>query len=158
MRPEWIEPSLTSRTRASVIRDMVDFAGRTGLLNYPEDLLAAVLAREDDASTALEGGVALLHAANREPYMLEDSFILLGRTCQLIPFGAPDGRGTDIFFLVCCVDEHQHLQALARLCLVCLHTDMLMVIRSLEKAAAIYAALMERERMALDKVLANRRR
>jgi PTS system nitrogen regulatory IIA component len=38
-----------------------------------------------------------------------------GRTASGIPFGAPRGSLTDIFFLVCCRDDRTHLQVLARL-------------------------------------------
>ena len=156
LRPEWIEPALGSRTRAAVIRDMVALAERTGLLNHPEDLLRAVRTREEEAPTALPGGVALLHAGHRVPYVLEDSFLVLGRTSQPIPFGAPDGQGTDLFFLVCCADDRSHLQTLARLCLICLHSNVLATIRSLNSSEEIHAALLEKERYVLSRMKSGR--
>lgn len=120
-----VDLSLSSRTKSSVIRDMVDFAGRTGRVSDTKALLASVLAREELCSTALPGGMALLHARHQEEFQYEGSFLLLGRTVQTIPFGAPDGGYTRLFFLLCCQDDRLHLHTLARLCLMAQKTDLL---------------------------------
>ena len=52
---------LSSRTRGSVIKDMVALAAKTGLVWDPDRMADAVRAREELHSTALAGGVALLH-------------------------------------------------------------------------------------------------
>jgi PTS system nitrogen regulatory IIA component len=158
LRPERIDPAMTSRTRASVIRDLVGFAERTGLLNYPADLLRCIDSREKENSTALPGGVALLHPGHREPYLFEDSFLLLGRTVQAIPFGAPDGRATDLFFLVCCSDGRLHLHVLARLCLLCFHSPMLGQIRAAADADGIFGELTRAEEAVLAAMAARRMR
>jgi PTS system nitrogen regulatory IIA component len=41
--------------------------------------------------------------------------VAYGRTVSGIPFGAPSGGLTDIFFLVCSQDDRTHLRILARL-------------------------------------------
>lgn len=146
MKPEYIEPALHSRTKASVIRDMVALANSTGLLNDPEGLRASIEAREKLASTALEGGVAMLHAEFQQPYMFEDSFVVLGRAVQAIPFGAPDGRTSDVFFLICCQDDRLHLPLLARLCMMCHQTSLLLDLRESPDARAMYEALLSAER------------
>ena len=46
---------------------------------------------------------------------LGESVVALGIVPNGIPFGAPDGKLTSVFFLVCCVDDKTHLQVLARL-------------------------------------------
>ncbi len=136
-----IDPALKSKTKSSVIRDMVQLAERTGLLNYPEDLLTGIQERERMCSTALAGGIALLHTANHEPYLSEDSFIVLGRAYQPIPFGSPDGRTTDIFFLLCAQDDRTHLHILARICMMCYHTNMLMDLREASDAESMFGIL-----------------
>jgi len=134
-----------SRTRASVIRDMIALAEQTGLLNYPDDLLRQIELREAEQPTALAGGVALLHPGHREPYMFEDSFLLLGRTVQALPFGAPDGQPTDLFFLLCCRDDRLHLHALSRLCLLCYHSPLPGALREASSAEEACAALIRSE-------------
>jgi len=145
LRPDFIIPALTSRTRASVIRDMVDLADKTGLLNDKSLLLSSIQEREKLCSTALAGGLAILHAQHHEPYLSEDSFVVFAKTVQPIPFGSPDGRTTDIFFLVCCQDDRIHLHVLARICMLCYHTPLLMNLRELDSADTMYDAIVVQE-------------
>ena len=141
LKPEYVDPGLAAKTRSSVIREMVKRAVGTGLVNYPDDLLRSLDEREKMGTTALAGGVAMLHPTHHEPYLFEDSFILLARTVQPIPFGCADGRTTDLFFTLCCQDEHLHLHLLARLCMICFHTDVLERLRAAPDAAAMCAEL-----------------
>jgi PTS system nitrogen regulatory IIA component len=146
LRADYIEPELNSRTKSSVIRDMVDLADKTGLLNDKPLLLSSIQGREQMCSTALAGGLAILHAQHHEPYMSEDSFIVMGKTIQPIPFGSPDGRTTDVFFLVCCQDDRIHLHVLARICMLCYYTPLLMSLRDMNSADQMYEAIIDQER------------
>ncbi len=145
IKPAYIEPALTSKTRSSVIRDMVKIADQTGLVCNAKELQESIEGRERLCPTALAGGIALLHPKSQEPYMFEDSFIVLGRAIQPVPFGSPDGATTDLFFLVCCQDDRIHLHVLARLCMLCHHTSVLLELRDAPDAAAIYDALVAAE-------------
>ena len=100
VRPEAIEPALTSKTKSSVLRDMVALADRTSLVCNPRDFLQSLVERERLCSTALSDGIALLHPRNHDPYMVVNSFISIGRAIHPVPFGAPDGNRTDLFFLI----------------------------------------------------------
>ncbi|MCB1068861.1 MAG: PTS sugar transporter subunit IIA [Verrucomicrobia bacterium] len=146
MHPASFEPALRCRTKSSVMRSMVDLADATGKLYMKEDLQESLEAREKLCSTALAGGIALLHPQNHVPYMFEDSFLVAGRSIQPIPFGAPDGLTTDIFFLICCQNDRLHLHVLARLCMICYHTPLLLELREAEEDAdALYQLVCERE-------------
>jgi mannitol/fructose-specific phosphotransferase system IIA component (Ntr-type) len=115
----------------------------------PADLLASVEAREQLCSTGLPGGLAILHCRNLQPYRFEDSFIVVGRTLQEIHFGAPDGRPTWLFFLICCQDERIHLHTLARLCLIMQKTDVVSRLLAAPDSATMYADLLATEQAAL---------
>lgn len=145
MKPEFIEPAMTSKTRASVVRDMVKLAARTGLVPSSSDLVTSLEQRERLGSTALAGGIALLHPLNHEPYMFDDSFIVLGRSVQPVPFGSPDGATTDLFFLACCQDDRIHLHVLARLAVMCHYTSLLLELREARDVSGMYGALVEAE-------------
>ena len=149
IRPELINLDLASRTKSSIMRDMVAFAGRTGRVSDPKALLASVQAREELCSTALPGGMALLHARHQEEFQYEGSFLLLGRTVQTIPFGAPDGGYTRLFFLLCCQDDRLHLHSLARLCLMAQKTDLLSQLWRAPDSDAAYALIATCEQEAL---------
>jgi len=145
LQPEYIAAALQSRTKKSVIRDLVAFAERTGRVLDPAELLASVEEREALGSTGLPGGLALIHCRNHQPYRFEGSFIVLGRTVQAIHFGAPDGRPTWLFLLICCQDERIHLHTLARLCLLAQKTDVIGRLYAAPDAAAMYATLVAAE-------------
>ncbi|MFO7904075.1 MAG: PTS sugar transporter subunit IIA [Planctomycetota bacterium] len=112
---EAIAVPLNARTRVRVIERMVETAANTGWLWDPEKIIQAVRVRETLHSTALGNGVALLHPRRPQPTILAQPFIALGRTYKGIPFGDPQGRLTDIFFLILSTDDAGHLRTLARL-------------------------------------------
>ena len=145
VQPEFVVADLTSKTKAGVIRDMVTLAERTDYVVYPEDLLASLQERERMGSTALAGGLALLHPKHHDPYTVDRSFVCLGRTVQAVPFGSPDGRTTDLFFLICCQDEKLHLHALTRICMMCYHTSVLFDLREAKTADEMFDCLCKAE-------------
>lgn len=152
MREEYIRPELTSKTVASIIRDMIDVSVQTGMVVYPQDLLRSIERREALCSTALPGGFALLHPQYHEPYMFDDSFITLGRTIQAVPFGSPDGLTTDLFFMICCQDDRIHLHVLARLCMMCQRTSLILELREAEDDAAMFSILINSEEEVIRKL------
>ena len=136
---------MTSKTRASVLLDLVALAEKTGNLSDPKTLLASLEAREELCSTALPGGFALPHPRFHEPYLVEQSFLVVGRPIQEIHFGAPDGQPTQLFFLLCCQDDRLHLHTLARLCLVAQKTKVLDQLRDAPDAQTMRDVLMAAE-------------
>jgi len=145
VRPEAIEPELTSKTKSSVLRDMVALADRIGSVCNPSDFLQSLVERERLCSTALSDGIALLHPRNHDPYMVVNSFISIGRAIHPVPFGAPDGNRTDLFFLIGCQDDRLHLHVLARLCMISKQTKVLLQLREAESANAMIAILRRAE-------------
>ena len=145
LRPEYIELGLPSKTRSSLIRDMVALADCTGRVLDSKELQTSIEEREAMCSTALPGGFALLHARQHTEYRFEGSFIVLGRTIQPVPFSAPDGRPTHVFFLICCEDDRIHLHTLARLCLVAQKTDVINQVRAAADAQTAYDQLVAAE-------------
>jgi len=125
IRPEYITLGMTSKTKASVLRDLVMMADQTGRLNDPKSLLESLEAREELCSTGMPGGFAIPHPRTHDSYLFESSFIVVGRCLQPIHFGAPDGQPTRLFFLVCCQDDRLHLHTLARLCFMAQKTPLL---------------------------------
>jgi mannitol/fructose-specific phosphotransferase system IIA component (Ntr-type) len=103
------------------------------------------VAREELCSTGLPGGIALLHTRQPEVYLFESSFICLGRTVQPIPFGAPDGQPTDLFFLLAMPDDRLHLHVLARLCLLAQKTPMVEQLRRAAGAEEMHQCLVSSE-------------
>lgn len=153
LRAGAIASALSSKTRASVLRDLVALAEKTGHLCDAKSLLASLEAREAMCSTAVPGGFALPHPRSHEPYLFEISFLVVGRPIQEIHFGAPDGQPTHLFFLICCQDDRLHLHALARLCLIAQKTEVLDQLRDAADAQTMRDSLIAAE----QEILADRK-
>ena len=135
---------LRAKTRDSVIRSMVQLAGTTGLLWDTDAMSGAVKAREELHTTALDNGVALLHPRRPMPNLLGDTFLALGIVPSGVPFGGATGL-TDVFFLICSMDDRVHLRILTRLSRVLTHPDFLRRLRESTDESEIRALISEVE-------------
>ena len=149
-----ISPNLSAKNKAGVLRDMTEVADATGKVYDKDALFRGLTEREEAASTAVGGGAAFLHVKFHDEYLVSESFLALGRATRPIFFGAPDGCGTDIFFLINCTDRSLHLHVLARLCLLAHGTTLLADIR----AATDAEAMLEAVRSAEENLLGSLRR
>jgi PTS system nitrogen regulatory IIA component len=136
---------LPARTRGSVITSMVELAAATGNLWDAAKMAEAVRAREDMLPTALENGVALLHPRRPLSSILAQPFLAFGRTASPLPFGAPRGKLTDLYFLVCSMDDAGHLRVLARLSRLIGDAELLEALREAPDAEAAHQAIAQRE-------------
>jgi len=136
---------LEARTRSSVVRSMVKLAAGTGWLWDPDKMIQAVLSREQMHPTALDNGVALLHPRRPMASILGQAFLALGRTVTGIPFGGSNGALTDVYFLICSIDDRSHLRVLARLSRLITSPGFLDAIRQASDAAAICQLIVETE-------------
>jgi len=136
---EAVAVPLAARTKHSVIDKMTKLAADSGFLWDPAKMAAAVRDRENLHPTALDIGVALLHPRRPLPGILAEPGLALGRTHQGIPFGGDRGDLTDIFFLICSVDDQGHLRTLARLSRLLSNSGFLEGIRAAASAAEAHA-------------------
>lgn len=143
LQPETVEVPLEARTKRSVLESLVEVAGRSWQIWQPAAILDAVRQREEAFSTAFENGVAIPHIRNPMPDALGESIIAFGRTLSGIPFGAPRGAMTDLFFLVLCRDSRTHLQVLARLGRLVQSPEFLAVVRGADDSVAAYRVICE---------------
>jgi PTS system nitrogen regulatory IIA component len=141
-----IATPLPANTKASVLKELVKLAEASWQVYDPDAVLEAVRQREDMGTTALESGVAVPHPHRPLPQLLGESIIAIGRTASPIPFGAPRGGLTDLFFLICCRDDRTHLRVLARLSRLLLREGFPDELRAAESPAALYQAIESAER------------
>ena len=141
---EAIAVPLPARTRNSVIRSMVELAAGTGWLWDPEKMAEAVRSREEMNSTALENGVALMHPRRPMTNILGQALLALGITSAGIPFGAGMPM-SDVFFLICSVEDRGHLRVLARLSRLLTVPDFLDSLRAAPTAAAVRQLIVDAE-------------
>lgn len=147
---EAIATPLLARTRLSVIDAMVRLAAGTGMLWDEVRMREAVRDREDLHSTALENGVALLHARRPLPAILEAPFLAIGVTTSGIPFGDVRGRATDVFFLICSASDRGHLRTLARIGKFLSDATAIEDLRAAESPYELREKLLENEQRIFD--------
>lgn len=142
---EAIAVPLAARTRQSVITAMTELAANTGLLWEPEKMAEAVRLREEMHPTALDNGIALLHPRRPMTGSLGEAFLAFGRTETGIPFGSSRGVLTDLFFLICSLNDRDHLRTLARLSRVISDDNLVESLRQAPDAASVRAAIAAKE-------------
>jgi len=143
-----IELALPAKSKASVLRELVRLAERTGLIYDSGGLVEALEAREAQQSTALAGGFAFPHARRPMEYASAEPLICIGRVPAGIPFNAPDGNLTDLFVLLISQDERDHLHILARLSML-FQTELPNEIRASLDAAEALQHVLEKEKFLL---------
>ena len=136
---------LAARTRKSAIDSMTELAAGTGLLWDAEKMSEAVEAREQMQPTALDIGVALLHPRRPLPGILGQAFVALGVSSTGIPFGGGRGGLTDIFFLICSVEDRGHLQTLARISRLIQDSELLADIRAADDSQSVHDLITARD-------------
>jgi nitrogen PTS system EIIA component len=146
LSPESMSLPLPARTKNSVITSMVELAGQTGWLWDIARMEDAVRTRENLHSTALDIGVALLHPRRPLPDILAQNFLALGRTSSKIPFGQENGQMTDVYFLICSLDDTSHLRILALLSRLLMETTFLPLIREATNPEELLPQLITLER------------
>lgn len=146
LKPEHVSVPLAGRTKRSVLESLVETAGRTWQIWEPATVLKAIIERDALCSTAMPGGVAIPHPREPLANALGESVVAFGCTGGYgVPFGAPDGRLTDLFFLVLCRDTRTHLQVLARLARMLQKPEFAQHLRAAETDDEAYAVILEAE-------------
>jgi len=138
LRPETIACPMDARTRSSVIQNMVQLVAKTGLLWDEGKMRDAVRDREHLHPTALDNGVALLHPRRPLGSILAEPVLAIGSTPQGIAFGGPRGELTDVFFLICSVDDTGHLQMLAKLSRMLADPEFVLGLRTEMEASVLH--------------------
>lgn len=141
---EAVEMDLPARTRASVLHELVRLAERTGLVYDAHALLAGLEEREALGPTALPHGIAFPHPRRPLEYATAEPLVALARVPSGVPFGAPDGRLTDLFVLVCAPGERVHLGLLARLAMM-FNTDLADTLRQVGTSDEALALMLATE-------------
>ncbi len=130
--------------KAEILRAIATTAESTGLLFDREHLLASLIDRESLCSTAMPGGVALCHPRRPIPSIIQRQFLSFVRTAAPVDFGAEDGEGTSLFFLLCTPDDRSHLHGLARLARI-LHGGTLDALKAAASSEDIISTLADAE-------------
>ncbi len=140
-----IIPDLKATVPLAVIDEMAARAYGAGWLQDKPWFVGAVVERESLASTAMEGGVAFLHTRARDKGKIYRPFLVVGRSWAGIPFGAPDGKPTYLFFLMGLKYDRLHLPVLGRLARALRNPVTIAKLRALSSPEQIRAVLLKED-------------
>jgi len=140
-----IIPHLKSRDPIAVIEELAARAYANGWLTDKPWFVGAVVERESLASTAMEGGVAFLHTRAKDKGKIGRPFVICGRSWEGIPFGAPDGKPTFLFFLLGLKYDKLHLPILGRLARALRNPATIARLRSMSSTDQIRAGLLKED-------------
>lgn len=135
---------------ADVVRALV--AG----IEFPEPpdralVVERLLERESLCSTALPGGIAVLHTARWLPRVLRGSDVVaLGRLSEPMDFGALDGGRTDLLSVVLARNERHHLVLLTKMTRLCQEEACVAALRAAGGAAEVRRVIARYERAVFE--------
>jgi len=140
-----IVTNLRANTALGVIEELAARAYTNGWLADKPWFVGAVVERETLASTAMEGGVAFLHTRAKDKGKIARPFIVVGRSWTGIPFGAPDGNPTYLFFLLGLKYDRLHLPILGRLARALRNPATIAKLRALSSPDQVRALLLKED-------------
>jgi excisionase family DNA binding protein len=108
-------------------------------------LVKAVVAREQLASTAMEGGIAFLHTRERTSDKINRPFVIFGRSHAGIDFGAPDNKPTHLFFLLGLKYDKLHLPILGRLARILRRPEVVRTLRAAPGTSRLRDTLLQED-------------
>ena len=137
--------NMRAKTPVAVIEELAARAYTNAWLTDKPWFVGAVVERESLASTAMEGGVAFLHTRAKDKGKINRPFVVVGRSWEGIPFGAPDGAPTYLFFLLGLKYDRLHLPILGRLARALRNPATIAKLRSLSSPDQLRALLLKED-------------
>lgn len=116
LNPERIKLALKSRKKNDVLRELVEMVKTD---DGAEQLLAALLKREELGSTGIGKGIAIPHGRS---LLIDKLEIAVGRSDKGIDFDSIDKKPAHLFFLIMAPPQdrgNQYLITLGRVAMVC---------------------------------------
>jgi mannitol/fructose-specific phosphotransferase system IIA component (Ntr-type) len=141
---ERIKIPLESRSKDSILRELVDVISRQDGFAEHEDILRAVLERESVLSTGIGNGVAIPHG--KSP-VVPDLIMAAGSTQVPVDFDSLDGAPVNLVFLLVGPETAAgpHIKALSRISRLVRKDDARQRLVQSKTAEEFYRALQEAE-------------
>lgn len=140
IQPGAVVTGVASTSRDDLLAAIVDDLDGKGFIADRDMTARDLLAREQVMSTGVGNGVAIPHAYT---HGVKKLIAGLYRTCEPIPFGAPDDAGVDLFFVVLGPKDSRrdHIRILAKVSRLIGHVDFREDLRRAQDAQAVTAVL-----------------
>jgi nitrogen PTS system EIIA component len=141
---ERIKIPLVSSTKDDLLRELVDLAADGVQVKDREEVLRAVIDREEVLSTGIGHGVAIPHGKSAS---VNNLVLVAGVTPQGVDFEALDGKPVHLFFLLVGPEAAagQHVKALSRISRLLRRESFRQRLIDAPDAETFYAVLAEAE-------------
>lgn len=144
---------LKAKNPIAVIEELAARAYGNGWLTDKPWFVGQVVERESLSSTAMEGGVAFLHTRAKDKGKIVRPFLVCGRSWEGIPFDAPDGRNTFLFFLMGLKYDKLHLPILGRLARALRNPQTIAKLRAMSSPDKLRALLLREDEQARNGIV-----
>ncbi len=120
--PKNMTLELKATTRIDAIKELIGILHASGTISDPEEILRAVLQREEEFSTGIGFQVAIPHA--KSP-CVNQAAIAYGRSENGVEWPSEDGVNPKMIFMIMapCNADDAHLKLLAQMCRKLIHED-----------------------------------
>ncbi len=112
LHKDLVKVPLNGTTKREIIEELVDLLVTRRQLTNGEEILEAVLKREELGSTGLVDGIAIPHAKTDA---VSEIYLVAGVSASPVPFEALDGEDSSFFFLVLAPSDYAsaHIEILS---------------------------------------------
>lgn len=128
LKPEAITLGLDISTKSDAINALVGLHAAAGNLKDKDAYKEAILAREEQGTTAIGDGIAVPHAKTSAVKAPALSAITVPGG---VDYGAPDGKPSDLLFMIAATEDGDvHLEILSRLMVMLMDADFAATLRA----------------------------
>ena len=121
LKPEAITLGLDISSKDDAINALIGLHAAAGNLKDKDAYKAAILAREEQGSTAIGDGIAVPHA---KPSAVKAPALAAITVKNGVDYGAPDGKPSDLLFMIAATEDGDvHLEILSRLMVMLMDPD-----------------------------------
>ncbi len=132
LKPEAITLGLDISSKDDAINALIGLHAAAGNLKDKDAYKAAILAREEQGSTAIGDGIAVPHAKTSAVKAPALSAITVKGG---VDYGAPDGKPSDLLFMIAATENGDvHLEILSRLMVMLMDPDFTEKLRAAQSA------------------------
>lgn len=139
MKPENMTMDLKAKDRLGAVREMIDMLYASDAISDKDEILKAVLHREEEFSTGIGFQVAIPHAKSK---FVKKASIAYARSKNGVQWPTEDGLDPKMIFLIAVPDtvSNEHLKLLAQIARKIIHEDVRERILNAEKPEDVIQA------------------
>ena len=133
-----------SEDESTALRKIIQSVPLSLSLNK-EELLNALLSREEMMSTAIGNGIAIPHVRLFDSMSLQEDIVAVAYLCEPVDWKAPDEKPVHTLFFVLAADETRHLQILAEIAQLASDEDFVEFLRTMPAKEALIERIQQLE-------------